>query len=97
MTLDLTSSFSVNDGSNYKLTVINNTVPDVKYQALWPDRDNSTLYMYGGLFVGNVSTDTGIWTYRTSDKIWQMQQESIIPTRLVNGGTHRTMMMFLVF
>ena len=42
--------------------------------------------MYGGLFVGNVSNDNGIWTYDTSGKTWQVQQEVIIPTRLVNGG-----------
>ncbi|KAJ5266977.1 Kelch-type beta propeller [Penicillium angulare] len=87
MTLDLTSSFSVNDGSNYKLTIINDTVPDVKYQAFWPSRDNSTLYMYGGMFLNNVSTDTGIWAYSPNQKVWQiLEQEIIIPTRLVNGA-----------
>lgn len=44
------------------------------------------MYMYGGLFVGNVSSDTGIWTYSPNEETWQLQQESIIPTRLVNGG-----------
>ncbi|KAJ5937351.1 hypothetical protein N7454_004651 [Penicillium verhagenii] len=86
VTLDLTSSFSVNDGSNYKMTIVNDTVPAVKYQAFWASQDNSTMYMYGGLFVGNVSNDNGIWTYTPNQKTWQSQQESIIPARLVNGA-----------
>ena len=44
------------------------------------------MYMYGGLFVGNVSSDTGIWTYSPVAETWQLQENSIIPTRLVNGG-----------
>lgn len=68
------------------MTIINDTVPAPKYSTFWPSQDNSTMYMYGGLFVGNVSSDTGIWTYSPVAETWQLQENSIIPTRLVNGG-----------
>lgn len=86
MTLDLTSSFSTSDGSNYHLTKIDPTVPKVKNQALWPNPSNTTLYMYGGRYVSAQPVDEGIWIYSVQNGTWSLQQGSFAPTRLVYGS-----------
>ena len=91
MTLDLSSSIlDLSDGSNYKLSPIDSSVPNVKDQALWPNLENSTLYMYGGRFAANTSTDNGPWTYTIKDDSWQLQPITVKPTRLVYGGRFKS-------
>ncbi|PGH11406.1 hypothetical protein AJ79_04907 [Helicocarpus griseus UAMH5409] len=46
--LDLTRPFSVEDGSEYKMSLIDGKVPILKDQALWSDKQNTTLFAYGG-------------------------------------------------
>lgn len=86
MTIDLTSSFSTTDGSNYHLTKIDPTVPKVKNQAFWSNAANTTIYMYGGRYVSQSPVDSAIWQYSIQDGTWSMQQGSIQPTRLVYGS-----------
>ncbi|EEP76020.1 conserved hypothetical protein [Uncinocarpus reesii 1704] len=84
--LDLTRKFSVDVGSYYRMSLIDPAIPKLKDQALWSSQDNSTLYCYGGRGVSNTSADNGIWTYKTAEKTWQLQQASVRPVRLVKGA-----------
>lgn len=86
MTFDLRSPFSVDDGANYKMTLVDSVVPKVKQQALWGDQANTTLFMYGGRYVSNTTALPTTYTYSIEDEEWAAQQSSIQPNRLVNGG-----------
>jgi hypothetical protein len=87
VTLDLTSSFSVSEGKNYKMTKIDTDVPKIKDMALWSNAENSTLYQYGGRFLDNITSEDTIWTYAVKDKLWGKQDGTIQPSRLEYGGT----------
>ncbi|KAK2743719.1 hypothetical protein FQN55_007122 [Onygenales sp. PD_40] len=89
--LDLTKRFSIHDGSKYKMSLIRPKVPTLKDQALWTDKDNTTLFTYGGRGASNTSIDNGLWTYTIADKSWKLQTTSIRPVRFSGGG------MFLPF
>ena len=84
--LDLARRFSITNGSNYKLSLIDSAVPELKAQALWSDKANTTLYEYGGLIHTNNTADDGVWTYDIGQKLWQLQQTIIRPVRLFAGG-----------
>jgi hypothetical protein len=85
--LDLTQPFSINDGSDYHLSLIDPTVPQLKGQTLWSNAANTTLYSYGGHGLGNTSIDEGIWTYDLAGEKWAVQRTSIKPVRLYSGGS----------
>ncbi|KAE8163035.1 hypothetical protein BDV40DRAFT_264045 [Aspergillus tamarii] len=84
--LDLSSSFSTDDGSKYKMSLIDSKVPKMKGQALWSDKDNTTLFTYGGNYLDVTSVDQGLWTYTIADRSWKLQQTSIQPVRLQGGA-----------
>ncbi|OXV06242.1 hypothetical protein Egran_05990 [Elaphomyces granulatus] len=83
--LDLARRFSITNGSNYKLSLIDSAVPELKAQALWSDKANTTLYEYGGLIHTNNTVDDGVWAYDIGQKLWQLQQTIIRPVRLFAG------------
>ncbi|GFG17388.1 hypothetical protein IFM5058_08449 [Aspergillus udagawae] len=83
--LDLTQPFSIDNGSDYHLSLIDPTVPQLKGQTLWSNAANTTLYSYGGHGLGNTSLDEGIWTYDLADEKWAVQKTSIKPVRLYSG------------
>ncbi|KAK2775506.1 hypothetical protein FQN52_003975 [Onygenales sp. PD_12] len=83
--LDLTKQFSIHDGSKYKMSLIRPKVPTLKDQALWTDKDNTTLFTYGGRGASNTSIDNGLWTYTIADKSWKLQTTSIRPVRFSGG------------
>ncbi|KAF4219466.1 hypothetical protein CNMCM6457_003032 [Aspergillus fumigatiaffinis] len=85
--LDLTQPFSINDGSDYHLSLIDPTVPQLKGQTLWSNAANTTLYSYGGHGLGNTSIDEGIWTYDLAGEKWAVQRTSIKPVRLYSGAS----------
>ncbi|KAE8379096.1 hypothetical protein BDV26DRAFT_176784 [Aspergillus bertholletiae] len=84
--LDLSSSFSTDDGAKYKMSLVDAEVPKIKDQAMWSNRDNTTLFTYGGRGVNNISVDQGLWTYTIADGSWKLQQTSIKPVRLQGGA-----------
>jgi hypothetical protein len=84
--VDLAQRFSITNGSNYKLSLIDSAVPDLKAQALWSDKANTTLYDYGGHVDSNTTVDDGVWVYDIGQKLWQLQQTIIRPIRLFAGG-----------
>ncbi|KAE8422773.1 hypothetical protein BDV36DRAFT_309790 [Aspergillus pseudocaelatus] len=84
--LDLSSSFSTDDGSKYKMSLIDSKVPKIKGQALWSNQDNTTLFTYGGNSLDVTSADQGLWTYTIADGSWKLQQTSIQPVRLQGGA-----------
>ncbi|XHG06160.1 hypothetical protein AWENTII_009365 [Aspergillus wentii] len=85
--LDLSKQLDLNDGSNYKMSIIDPSVPELKDQALWANQDNTTLYSYGGRGAGDVSEDNGLWTYNPATESWKLQQTSIKPTRYQAGAS----------
>ncbi|KAF9894833.1 hypothetical protein FE257_004454 [Aspergillus nanangensis] len=84
--LDLTSAFSTDDGSKYRMSLVDSSVPKLKDQALWSDKANTTLYSYGGRGASDTSADEGLWTYTIKNQEWKLQQASIKPVRLVGGA-----------
>lgn len=84
--LDLSSSFSTDDGAKYKMSLVDSEVPKIKGQALWSDKANTTLFTYGGNYLDVASVDQGLWTYTIADGSWKLQQTSIKPVRLQGGG-----------
>ncbi|KAJ9488880.1 hypothetical protein VN97_g4406 [Penicillium thymicola] len=82
MTLDLTSSFSTPEGTNYKMTKIDTDVPNIRDMAVWSNAENSTLYQYGGRFMNNVTSEDTICTYTTKDKLRSKQDGTIQLSRL---------------
>ncbi|KAL3461828.1 hypothetical protein BJX64DRAFT_152016 [Aspergillus heterothallicus] len=84
--VDLSRSLDLSDGSNYNLTVIPSDVPNLKDQALWSNRRNTTLYSYGGRGASNTSADEGAWSYTVASGEWQLQPGSIKPVRLSYGA-----------
>ncbi|KAB8264201.1 hypothetical protein BDV32DRAFT_135551 [Aspergillus pseudonomiae] len=84
--LDLSSSFSTDDGAKYKMSLVDGAVPKIKDQAMWSDKDNTTLFTYGGRGVDDTSVDQGLWTYTIADGSWKLQQTSIKPVRLQGGA-----------
>lgn len=61
-------------------------MPNLKAQALWSDKANTTLYDYGGHVDSNATVDDGVWTYGIGQQLWQLQQAIIRPIRLFAGG-----------
>ena len=86
VTLDLSSQVSLDDGANYRMSLINSSFPTLKGQALWSDQDNTTLYAYGGAGLGTTSVDGGIWTYDITSKSWGVEESDVDPPRLTDGG-----------
>jgi hypothetical protein len=89
MQLDLTQKFSVSDGGVYKLSLVDIAIPVLNHQTFWRDKDNSTLYCYGGNVMDPVSVlpDKGVWTYTIADRKWTLRATSMRPVRLTLGGT----------
>ncbi|KAJ5648013.1 hypothetical protein N7490_004385 [Penicillium lividum] len=85
VTLDLTSSFSTSEGKNYKMSKIDATVPKVKDMALWSNAANTTLYQYGGRYLGSVTSENTVWTYTAKNESWNAQEGSVPPKRLEYG------------
>ena len=85
--LDLSARIDLDDGVNYKMTLIPPDVPKLKDQALWSNSANTTLFNYGGRGANSTSTDNGAWAYSISEASWQVQMSSVKPVRLVDGGT----------
>jgi hypothetical protein len=85
--VDLSSPVDLSDGANYNLSVISPNVPNLKDQALWRNRQNTTLYSYGGRGASNTSADEGPWTYTPGNGDWKIQSGSVKPVRLSYGGT----------
>lgn len=87
VTFDLTSSFSVDEGSSYRMELMDASVPKIKDAALWADQTNRTLFVYGGRYPDKKTlVDGRTWTYGIPQKSWRVQQNSIQPTRLISGG-----------
>ena len=84
--LDLSQSFSVNDGANYKMSLVDAQIPVLKDQALWSSRDNSSLFLYGGRRASNVSLDEKVWKYEVQEGKWEVQETSAVPVRYDGGG-----------
>lgn len=85
--LDLSAPVDLQNGSNYKLSLIPTDVPTLKDQALWSNQANSTLFSYGGRSPnGERPDDGGVWMYRISDGSWEEQKTSVKPERLIEGG-----------
>ncbi|KAL3486353.1 hypothetical protein BJX62DRAFT_215348 [Aspergillus germanicus] len=84
--VDLSGPVDLSDGANYNLSVISPNVPNLKDQALWRNRQNTTLYSYGGRGASNTSADEGAWTYTPGNGDWKMQSGSVKPVRLSYGA-----------
>ncbi|KAE8313114.1 hypothetical protein BDV41DRAFT_564630 [Aspergillus transmontanensis] len=74
--LDLSASFSTDDGSKYKMSLVDSE----------SDKANTTLFTYGGNYLDVTSVDQGLWTYTIADGSWKLQQTSIKPVRLQGGA-----------
>ncbi|KAE8141236.1 hypothetical protein BDV38DRAFT_268517 [Aspergillus pseudotamarii] len=68
--LDLSSSFSTDDVSKIKMSLVDSKVPKIK----------------GGNSLNVTSVDQGLWTYTIADGSWKLQQTSIQPVRLQGGA-----------
>lgn len=84
--LNLSSSFAIDDGAKYKMSLVDSKIPKIKDQAMWSNKGNTTLFTYGGRGVDNTTVDQGLWTYTIADGSWQLQQTSIKPVRLQGGA-----------
>ncbi|KAL2833737.1 hypothetical protein BDW59DRAFT_138116 [Aspergillus cavernicola] len=84
--LDLSAPIDISDGASYKMSLVSYDVPKLKDQALWSNRDNTTLFSYGGRGASDTSPDDGVWTYNITDGSWQVQQTSVKPVRLLSGA-----------
>ncbi|KAJ0419206.1 hypothetical protein BJY00DRAFT_286482 [Aspergillus carlsbadensis] len=84
--VDLSGPVDLSDGANYNLSVISPNVPNLKDQALWRNRRNTTLYSYGGRGASNTSADEGAWTYTLGNGEWKIQSGSVKPVRLSYGA-----------
>ncbi|RAK80039.1 uncharacterized protein BO72DRAFT_27003 [Aspergillus fijiensis CBS 313.89] len=83
--LDLSQSFSMNDGANYKMSLVDAQIPVLKDQALWSSRDNSSLFLYGGRRASNISLDEKVWKYEVQGGKWEVQETSAVPVRYDGG------------
>lgn len=85
--LDLSAPVDLQDGSNYKLSLVPTKVPKLRDQALWSNQANSTLFSYGGRSPsGKRPDDGGVWMYNIADGSWEEQKTSVKPVRLIEGG-----------
>lgn len=85
--LDLSAPVDLQNGSNYKLSLIPTDVPTLKDQALFSNQANSTLFSYGGRSPNREKPDDGgVWMYHISDGSWEEQKTSVKPVRLIEGG-----------
>lgn len=85
--VDLSAPVDLQDGSNYKLSLIPTDVPKLRDQALWSNQANSTLFSYGGRSPNGKKPDAGgVWMYSISDGSWEEQKTSVEPVRLIEGG-----------
>ncbi|KAI9371697.1 hypothetical protein BJX61DRAFT_534554 [Aspergillus egyptiacus] len=84
--VDLSRSLDLSDGSNYNLTLIPSDIPNLKDQALWSNRRNTTLYSYGGRGASNTSADEGAWSYTLASGEWELLPGSVKPVRLSYGA-----------
>jgi hypothetical protein len=84
--LDISGPVNLRDGANYRMRLVPDYVPKLKDQAFWSNRDNTTLFSYGGRGASDTSSDDGLWTYNIANDSWKLQQPSVKPVRLSYGG-----------
>jgi hypothetical protein len=86
ITIDLSKNRDLTDGVSYPMTLVPETVPILKDQALWSDQAGSRLFLYVGRGASKTQSDDGIWEYYTSDTTWHRQSVGTRPIRLDGGG-----------